>query len=65
MKLVDGTGKSLVEYKDRRMTGRVTGVLELHVEIGQEGLDEVAVTAIAMLSEERTSMGAAGTAMTY
>lgn len=58
-KLVDGNGKSLVEYKDKRVSMDKTGVLEIHMEVGQEGLDEIVVSAIAMLSEERTSMGAA------
>ena len=58
-KLVDGNGKSLVEYKDKRVSMDKTGVLEIHMEVGQEGLDEIVVSAIAMLSEERTSTGAA------
>lgn len=62
-KLVDGSGKSLVEYKDKRVSMDKTGVLEIHMELGQEGLDEVVVSAIAMLSEERTSMGGIAAAM--
>ena len=63
MKLVDGNGKSLVEYKDMRMSMKTMGILEINVELGQEGLDEVVVSGIAMLSEERTSMSATGAAM--
>ena len=32
------------------------GTLELHVEVGEEGLDEVVVSGMAMLSESMTSM---------
>lgn len=63
MKLVDGKGKSLVEYKDKRVSMDKTGVMEIHMELGQEGLDEVVVSGIAMLSEERTSMGGTGAAL--
>ncbi|CAF9916476.1 MAG: hypothetical protein ALECFALPRED_010732 [Alectoria fallacina] len=63
MKLVDGTGKSLVEYKDKRVSMNRMGVLEIHVELGQEALDEVVVSGIAMLSEERTSMAGTAAAM--
>lgn len=63
MKLVDGTGKSMVEYKDKRVSMNRMGVLEIHVELGQEALDEVVVSGIAMLSEERTSMGGTAAAM--
>ena len=65
MKLVNGKDKSLVEYKDQRVTMKKTGILEIHMELGQEGLDEVAVSGMAMLSESRTSMSATATAMTY
>ena len=62
MKLVDGKGKRLVEYKGRRVTSRM-GTMEIDVELGQEGLDEVVVSGIAMLSEEMTSMGSSAAAL--
>ena len=55
LKLVDGDGKSLVEYKGLRVGGRL-GTLEFRVELGDEGLDEVIVSGMAMLSESMTSM---------
>ena len=62
MKLVDGKGKSLVEYKAMRVTSRM-GTMEIHVELGQEGLDEVIVSGVAMLSEGMTSMGTSAAAL--
>ena len=55
MKLVDGKGKSLVEYKAMRVMSRM-GAMEIDIELGQEGLDEVVVSGIAMLSDQMTSM---------
>ena len=62
MKLVDGKAKRLVEYKGRRVMSRM-GTMEIDVELGQEGLDEVVVSGIAMLSEEMTSMGSSAAAL--
>ena len=62
LKLVDGKGKSLVEYKAMRVMGRM-GTMEIDVELGQEGLDEVVVSGIAMLSEGMTSMGSSAAAL--
>lgn len=61
MKLVDGDGKSLAEYKAMRVDGRM-GTMEVDMELGQEGLDEVVVSGIAMLSEEMSSMSATAAA---
>ena len=36
LKLVDEGDKSLVEYKDQRVSGRKMAVMEIHVEMGQE-----------------------------
>ena len=58
MKLVDGKGKSLVEYMAMRVNGKMA-TLEIDPELGQEGLDEVVVSGIALLSEEMNSMSAA------
>lgn len=63
MKLVDGNGKSVVEYKDMRMEMNKMGIMEIDTELGQEGLDDVVVSAMAMLSEERTSMSGSAAAM--
>ena len=62
MKLVDGKGKKLVEYKAGDMSRM--GTMEIDVELGEEGLDEVVVSGIAMMSEEMTSMGASAAALT-
>jgi len=62
IKLVDAKGKSMVEYKAQRVGSRM-GTLEIDMEMGQEGLDEVAVSGVAMLSEERTSMSNTAAAM--
>ena len=63
MKLVDGHDKSLVEYKDKMVSGDKMAVMEIHVELGQEALDEVVTSGVAMLSEEKTSMRATAGAM--
>lgn len=62
MKLVDGDGKSLAEYKAMRVDGRM-GTMEVDMELEQEGLDEVVVSGIAMLSEEMSSMSATAAAL--
>ena len=62
MKLVDGKGKSLVEYKPMRDMGRI-GIMEIDTELAREELDEVIVSGIAMLSEEMTSMSATARAI--
>ena len=59
---MDANGKELVEYKDMRVDSKM-GTMEIHVELGKEALDEVVVSGIAMLSEERSSTGAAAVAM--
>ena len=59
---MDANGKSLVEYKPMRVDSKM-GIMEIHVELGKEGLDEVVVSGIAMLSEERTSMSATAVGM--
>ena len=67
MKLVDGNGKNLVEYKDTRVSMKKMGVIEihieLHIELGPEAVDEVVVSGIAMLSEQKTSMAATAAAI--
>lgn len=55
MKLDDGKGKTLVQYKPMRNMGRM-GTMEIGTELAQEGLDEVVVSGIAMVSEQMTSM---------
>ena len=57
-------GKSLVEYKDMRVDSKM-GTMDIHVELGKEALDEVVVSGIAMLSEERAGTGASAVAMAY
>ena len=54
MKLVDTSGKTLVEYRDEGYTLKRLGVIEVHVELTQVGLEEVVVSGMAMLSEEQT-----------
>ena len=62
IKLVNGNGMSLVEYKAIRL-GSKMGVMEIHMELGQEGLDEIVVGGLATLSEETTSMSASAAGM--
>ena len=62
LKLVDGNGKSMVEYKGMRVGGRM-GTLEIDTELGQEGLDDAVVSGMAMLSESFTSLGNTAAAM--
>lgn len=59
---MDGKGRSLVEYKAMRVMSRM-GIMEIDVELGQEGLDEVVVSGIAMLSEGTSSMGTSAAAL--
>lgn len=56
MKLVDVNGKVLVEYKDKGHTLKRMGSMDIGVELTQEGLDEVVISGMAMLSEEQTGM---------
>ena len=62
MKLVDGKGKIVAKYKSMRVDGRI-GTLEIDTELGQEELDDVVVSGIAMLSEQMSSMGATAAAV--
>ncbi len=59
MKLADARGKALVEYKDEGHTLKRMGIIEIGVELTQEGLDEIVVSGMAMLSEEQTGVRAA------
>ena len=58
MKLVDTSGKTLVEYRDGGQTLKRMGVMGIYAELTQEGLDEVVVSGMAMLSEEQTGIRA-------
>lgn len=58
MRLGDTSGKTLVEYKDEGHTLKRMGVMEVYAELTQEGLDEVVVSGMAMLSEEQTGVRA-------
>ncbi|KAK3167491.1 hypothetical protein OEA41_010618 [Lepraria neglecta] len=58
LKLVDGQGKEWARYLNRMYTGNKMGVFEIMVEpLAEEMLDEIVVGGLAMLSEEKTSMG--------
>ncbi len=59
MKLADASGKVLVEYRDEGHTLKRMGAIEIGVELTQEGLDEIVVSGMAMLSEEQTGVRAA------
>ena len=59
MKLADASGKALVEFKDEGHTLKRMGIFEIGVELTQEGLDEIVVSGMAMLSEEQTGVRAA------
>ena len=56
MKLADESGRILVEYRDEGHTLERMGVWEVAVEVRQEGLDEIVVSGMAMLSEEQTGV---------
>lgn len=56
MKLADAGGKALVEYRDEGHTLKRMGVVEIYAELALEGLDEVVVNGMAMLSEEQTGV---------
>ena len=62
IKLVDGHMKSVVEYKPMRHGGKI-GTMEIDIEIGQDGLDEMVVSGMAMLSDSMTSMSASARAI--
>lgn len=62
IKLVDGQAKNVVGYKPMRNGGKI-GSMEIGIELGQEGLDEVVVSGMAMLSDSMTSMGASARAI--
>ena len=53
MRLADASGRTVVEYKDEGHTLDRMGVLEIGVELRREGLDEVVVNGMAMMSEEQ------------
>ena len=58
LKLVDWQGKEWARYLNRMYTGSKMGVFEIMVEpLAEEMLDEIVVGGLAMLSEEKTSMG--------
>lgn len=58
MKMTDASGNSLVEFKDEGHTLKRMGIMEIGVELTQEGMDEVVVSGMAMLSEEQTGVRA-------
>lgn len=58
MKLVDTSGKTLAEYRDEGHLLKRMGVMEIYADLSQEGLDEVVVSGMAMLSKEQTGVGA-------
>lgn len=59
MRLADASGKALVEYKDEGHSLRRLGIMGINLELTLEGLDEVATSGMAMLSEEQTGVRAA------
>ena len=58
MKLSDMSGKTLVEYKDEGHSLKRMGVMNVYAELNEEGLDEIVISGMAMLSEEQTGMRA-------
>ena len=56
MRLVDASGRTLVEYKDEGHTLNRMGVLEIRIELTGEALEEVVVSGMAMMSEEQTGV---------
>ena len=57
LKLVDEHGVIFCEFKNQIYTMKKMGVLEIMREVGEEMLDDIVVSVVAMISEEQTSMG--------
>ena len=58
MKLVDERGKTVADYVNKMYTGNKMGIIEIMnlVDVDDALLDEIIVSGIAMLSEEKCSM---------
>ena len=56
MRLVDASGRTLVDYKDEGHTLNRMGVLDTRIELTREALDEVVVSGLAMMSQEQTGV---------
>ncbi|MCJ1451249.1 hypothetical protein MMC28_001585 [Mycoblastus sanguinarius] len=56
-RLEDGDGKLWADFRSTAYTGSVMGVLGIYVEsVSEEMLDEIVVSGLAMVSEQKTSM---------
>jgi len=60
MKLIDGKGKIVADYQNQQYSGKKMGIIEIMnlVDVDDEFLDEIVTSRLAMLSEQKTSMGA-------
>ena len=56
LKLVDEHGAIVCEFKNQEYTMKKMGVFEIMHEVGGEMLDDIVVSGVAMISEEKTSM---------
>ena len=60
MKLIDGKGKIVADYQNQQYSGKKMGIIEIMnlVDVDDEFLDEIVTSGLAMLSEQKTTMGA-------
>lgn len=65
LKLVDRKGRIIADYQNRMYSGKTMGIIEITnlVDVDDAFLDEIVVSGMAMLSEEKTSMGNVAAAM--
>ena len=58
LELLDGAGNTVATYKNTAYDGRRMGKIEIYAEpLTQEELDEIVVSGVAMISEQKVSMG--------
>jgi hypothetical protein len=60
LKLIDKKGKIVADYQNRQYSGKKMGIIEIMnlIDVDDEFLDEIVISGLAMLSEQKTSMGA-------
>lgn len=60
LKLIDERGNIIADYQNRQYSGKKMGIIEIMnlVDVDDEFLDEIVVSGLTMLSEQKTSMGA-------
>ncbi len=60
LKMIDAKGKIVADYQNQQYSGKKMGIIEIMnlIDVDDEFLDEIVVSGLAMLSEQKTSMGA-------